>query len=61
MKGMIPAGGLGTRLSEEVGLARDSEIDAIFHLGLTHPMDTLQDERTLENRWERGVAPWKRW
>jgi len=24
-------------------------------------MDTLRDKRQLEQMWERGEAPWKRW
>ncbi|MET3133354.1 glucose-1-phosphate cytidylyltransferase [Oxalobacteraceae bacterium GrIS 1.11] len=42
-------------------LARDRQIDAYFHSGFWQPMDTLRDKVLLEDLWQRGEAPWKRW
>jgi glucose-1-phosphate cytidylyltransferase len=42
-------------------LARDGQLAAYLHHGFWQPMDTLRDKRTLEDFWERGAAPWKRW
>lgn len=43
------------------GLARDGQIDAYFHAGFWQPMDTLRDKIHLEELWQSGRAPWKRW
>ncbi|WBS02777.1 glucose-1-phosphate cytidylyltransferase [Pseudoduganella sp. SL102] len=43
------------------GLARDGQIDAFFHAGFWQPMDTLRDKIHLEELWQSGRAPWKRW
>ncbi|MEZ5248955.1 MAG: glucose-1-phosphate cytidylyltransferase [Ilumatobacteraceae bacterium] len=43
------------------GLARDGELQAFRHLGFWQPMDTLRDKQLLEELWEGGDAPWKRW
>jgi glucose-1-phosphate cytidylyltransferase len=43
------------------GLARDGQLAAHRHHGFWQPMDTLRDKRTLEELWESGDAPWKRW
>ncbi len=42
-------------------LARDGELAAYRHHGFWQPMDTLRDKRTLEELWDGGAAPWKRW
>jgi glucose-1-phosphate cytidylyltransferase len=42
-------------------LARDGQLSAYRHSGFWQPMDTLRDKRTLEDLWETGAAPWKRW
>ena len=42
-------------------LARDGQLSAYRHRGFWQPMDTLRDKRTLEELWESGAAPWKRW
>jgi glucose-1-phosphate cytidylyltransferase len=42
-------------------LARDDQLSAYQHRGFWRPMDTLRDKTTLEDLWERGVAPWKVW
>jgi glucose-1-phosphate cytidylyltransferase len=42
-------------------LARDGELAAYRHEGFWQPMDTLRDKRILEELWESGAAPWKRW
>jgi glucose-1-phosphate cytidylyltransferase len=43
------------------GLARDHQLHAYAHKGFWQPMDTLRDKRHLEELWDRGEAPWKRW
>jgi glucose-1-phosphate cytidylyltransferase len=42
-------------------LARDRQLDAFFHNGFWQPMDTLRDKVLLEDLWQGGKAPWKRW
>jgi glucose-1-phosphate cytidylyltransferase len=42
-------------------LAHDNQIDAFFHAGFWQPMDTLRDKIHLEDLWQSGKAPWKRW
>ena len=44
-----------------MGLARDGELQAYFHEGFWQPMDTLRDKLYLEELWNTGAAPWKRW
>ena len=48
----------GAPLSE---LAADGELRAYFHEGFWQPMDTLRDKNHLENLWEGGNPPWKKW
>jgi glucose-1-phosphate cytidylyltransferase len=42
-------------------LAHDGQLDAWLHKGFWQPMDTLRDKVLLEELWESGKAPWKRW
>ena len=42
-------------------LAHDSQLHAYQHEGFWQPMDTLRDKILLEELWESGKAPWKRW
>jgi glucose-1-phosphate cytidylyltransferase len=42
-------------------LAAADELMAFRHHGFWQPMDTLRDKNYLEQLWERGNAPWKRW
>jgi glucose-1-phosphate cytidylyltransferase len=42
-------------------LAHDNQMDAYFHSGFWQPMDTLRDKVHLEDLWESGKAPWKKW
>lgn len=42
-------------------LAREGELMAYEHQGFWQPMDTLRDKKMLEDLWEKGEAPWKRW
>ena len=42
-------------------LAKDGKLSAYRHDGFWHPMDTLRDRITLEQRWASGDAPWRRW
>ena len=43
------------------GLARDGELMAFTHTGFWQPMDTLREKNLLEDLWQSGRAPWKRW
>ena len=43
------------------GLARDGELMAFEHTGFWQPMDTLREKNLLEDLWQSGRAPWKRW
>lgn len=42
-------------------LAQRGGLGAFIHDGFWQPMDTLRDRRHLEQLWESGQAPWKRW
>jgi len=43
------------------GLAKDGELMAYVHGGFWQPMDTLRERNLLEELWQSGRAPWKRW
>jgi glucose-1-phosphate cytidylyltransferase len=53
----------GTSWEQEVlmQLARDGQLMAYEHHGFWQPMDTLRDKQLLEDLWESGKAPWKKW
>jgi glucose-1-phosphate cytidylyltransferase len=38
-----------------------SEVHAYFHHGFRQAMDTLRDERHLEDLLSWGGAPWRKW
>ncbi len=42
-------------------LAQEGQLNAFFHHGFWHPMDTLRDKQYLETLWQAGQAPWKIW
>ena len=42
-------------------LADDGELMAFEHAGFWQPMDTLREKNLLEELWQSGRAPWKRW
>jgi glucose-1-phosphate cytidylyltransferase len=42
-------------------LAAAGELQAFFHHDFWQPMDTLRDRTYLEQLWQSGAAPWKRW
>jgi len=42
-------------------LAAQGELMAYMHHGFWQPMDTLRDKQALENYWQSGNAPWKKW
>jgi glucose-1-phosphate cytidylyltransferase len=42
-------------------LAEDGQLSAYHHKGFWQPMDTLRDRMHLEDLWQTGKAPWKRW
>jgi glucose-1-phosphate cytidylyltransferase len=42
-------------------LAKNKQLSAYIHTGFWHPMDTLRDKNHLDNLWNQGKAPWKKW
>lgn len=42
-------------------LAAEGELKAFLHEGFWQPMDTLRDNRYLDEQWESGKAKWKIW
>ena len=42
-------------------LAAAGQLVAYPHRGFWQPMDTLRDKNQLEEMWNSGNAPWKRW
>ncbi|VFM95030.1 MAG: glucose-1-phosphate cytidylyltransferase [Candidatus Kentron sp. G] len=44
-----------------VRLARDGQLAAYHHDGFWRPMDTLRDKNYLQNLWDKGAPPWKKW
>ena len=42
-------------------LAKTGELKAYRHQSFWHPMDTLRDQRYLEEQWKSGSAQWKMW
>ncbi len=42
-------------------LAQDGELSAYRHDGFWQPMDTLRDKHYLDELWNSGKAPWKKW
>ncbi|KUM05378.1 glucose-1-phosphate cytidylyltransferase [Chromobacterium subtsugae] len=42
-------------------LASRGQLAAYEHNGFWQPMDTLRDKNLLEELWQSGEAPWKKW
>jgi glucose-1-phosphate cytidylyltransferase len=42
-------------------LAARGELMSFEHHGFWQPMDTLRDQRQLQELWDSGSAPWKAW
>ena len=42
-------------------LCRDRELVGYYHRGFWQCMDTQREKKKLEELWESGNAPWKRW
>ena len=42
-------------------LASEGELASFKHRGFFQPMDTIRDQRTLNQLWDSGRAPWKVW
>jgi len=42
-------------------LVKKSQLMAFEHRGFWQPMDTLRDKNHLEELWQSGNAPWKKW
>lgn len=42
-------------------LATSDQLQSYFHKGFWQPMDTLRDKTLLEDMWQKGKAPWRKW
>ncbi|RPA68299.1 glucose-1-phosphate cytidylyltransferase [Cyclobacteriaceae bacterium YHN15] len=42
-------------------MAKEGGLAAFKHYGFWQPMDTLRDKNVLEEMWNDGKAPWKKW
>ena len=42
-------------------LAQMGELQAYHHKSFWHPMDTLRDQRYLDDLWNNNESPWKTW
>lgn len=42
-------------------LTQMGELQSYLHKGFWHPMDTLRDQRYLNDLWNNNKAPWKTW
>lgn len=42
-------------------LAARDQLSAFVHRGFWQPLDTLRDKMLLEELWQSGTAPWKKW
>ncbi|MCX2453379.1 glucose-1-phosphate cytidylyltransferase [Pedobacter sp. PLR] len=42
-------------------IALAGEMNAFKHYGFWRPMDTLKDKHDLNEMWEKGSFPWKKW
>lgn len=42
-------------------LARKGELMAYEHGGFWQAMDTLREKNLLEDLWQTGIAPWRKW
>jgi len=42
-------------------LALENQLSVYKHEGFWQPMDTLRDRHYLEELWQSGNAPWKKW
>lgn len=42
-------------------MANRGKLSAFKHSGFWQPMDTLRDKNVLEEMWNSGKAPWKKW
>ena len=42
-------------------LVNERKVNAYKHNGFWRPMDTMTDKRQLEEIWNSGKAPWKKW
>ena len=42
-------------------LAQSGQLMAFQHPGFWQPMDTIRDKQKLQELWNSGAAPWKKW
>ncbi len=61
----LPSPPLSDTLAFEQGplqsLARDGKLNSYRHTGFWHAMDTLKDNRELNELWQQAKAPWALW
>lgn len=44
-----------------INLAKEGKLQAYKHEGFWQPMDTLRDNKLLQDLWDSEKAPWKTW
>jgi glucose-1-phosphate cytidylyltransferase len=42
-------------------LSIENQLSVFKHTGFWQPMDTVRDQKYLEDLWGAGKAPWKIW
>jgi len=42
-------------------LATENNLMSFKHYGFWQPMDTLYEKNMLNDLWDNGKAPWKKW
>lgn len=42
-------------------IAKEGGLAAFKHFGFWQPMDSLRDKNVLEEHWNSGKAPWRKW
>jgi glucose-1-phosphate cytidylyltransferase len=57
----IPGDDVPLERTPLANIARDGQLMAYQHEGFWQSMDTLRDQRYLEELWSTGRAPWKLW
>jgi glucose-1-phosphate cytidylyltransferase len=58
---LIDGDAVSWELAPMATLAATGEMMAFEHKGFWQPMDTLREKKLLEDLWEAGKAPWKKW
>ncbi|GGH57180.1 glucose-1-phosphate cytidylyltransferase [Comamonas phosphati] len=58
---LIPGDATSWENEPMTALAHSGQLHAYEHGGFWQPMDTLREKNLLEELWQSGQAPWKRW